>query len=357
MTTETAYDRQRLIPGWRQDRLASATVVVAGVGAVGNEVAKNLALAGVGRLILCDPDTVSVSNLSRTVLFTARDVGRAKAEVAAESLRRLVPAITADPRNADLVSGVGLGELADAGVILGCVDTVRARMQLLGRCALVNAPMVDAGTQPWGGEVRLRASADDPCYACTLTEGQRGQSDLPWSCHEEWETGPEPASIVTAALVAAWAATAAIGLLMEMVPPWHVMSVETSGGAAPIEIARDPGCPYHRPWPDRPEVIPASSASTVAELLATLQPGDDPEGWVELRLPAHCRVCGDRPADADTSRRRCRNCGALLKPVMSLRLRDGDLGSPLSRFGVAPEEILPVRNAEGVLRCVRLSHS
>ena len=66
-----------LIPGWDQRRLAAATVVVIGVGALGNEVAKNLALAGIGRLVLCDPDVVSVSNLSRTVLFGAAGRGGA----------------------------------------------------------------------------------------------------------------------------------------------------------------------------------------------------------------------------------------------------------------------------------------
>ena len=74
--TEDRYARQRLIPQWDQRRLAEATAVIAGVGAVGNEVAKNLALLGVGRLVLCDPDIVARSNLSRTVLFCDGDVGR-----------------------------------------------------------------------------------------------------------------------------------------------------------------------------------------------------------------------------------------------------------------------------------------
>ena len=71
---ERRHHRQQLIPGWDQERLAASTVIVVGVGALGNETAKNLALAGVGRLILCDPDTVSASNLSRTVLFRPEDI-------------------------------------------------------------------------------------------------------------------------------------------------------------------------------------------------------------------------------------------------------------------------------------------
>jgi len=81
------YSRLRLIPWWRQERLASARVLVVGAGALGNEVVKNLALLGVGTTFLIDLDEVEPSNLSRSVLFRARDGGRAKAEVAAEHAR------------------------------------------------------------------------------------------------------------------------------------------------------------------------------------------------------------------------------------------------------------------------------
>jgi molybdopterin-synthase adenylyltransferase len=353
---ETAHDRQRLIPGWRQELLANATVVVAGVGAIGNEIAKNLALAGTGRLILCDQDKVSVSNLNRSVLFTAADVGRAKAQAAAENLHRLAPEVKVEVRTADLVSGVGLGELADAALIVGCVDTLRARMQLLGRCALVNARLVDAGTHPWGGEVRLRVCAEDACHACVLTEGERGRSDLPWSCQEPRPAGPDPASIATTALIAGWATMAALDVLLDRTPAWRILAVHSAGRAEPVQINRDPRCPYHHPWPEPAPRIPVSARSSVADLLAELGPGDEPESWAELPLPARCRVCGDRPA-AKGDLQRCEQCGALLRPVTTTRLRAADPSRLLCGLGVAPEEILSVRGAEGGLRCVRLSRA
>src|SRR5690348_14656367 len=69
------YARQQLIEWWNQERLRNARVLVAGVGALGNEVLKNLALVGVGHLLLIDFDRVEYSNLSRTVLFRENDVG------------------------------------------------------------------------------------------------------------------------------------------------------------------------------------------------------------------------------------------------------------------------------------------
>src|SRR5437588_11469685 len=77
------YGRLRLIPWWRQDRLAAARILVVGAGALGNEVLKNLALLGVGTVYVIDRDVVETSNLSRSVLFRAEDGGRPKAEGAA----------------------------------------------------------------------------------------------------------------------------------------------------------------------------------------------------------------------------------------------------------------------------------
>ncbi|MET8154618.1 ThiF family adenylyltransferase, partial [Actinoplanes sp. NPDC005259] len=106
---EGRYARQSLIPDWDQSRLSAATFVLAGMGALGNEVAKNLALLGAGRLIVCDRDTVATSNLSRSVLFAPDDVGEPKAVVAARALARLAPSTVVSARVGDLINAVGGG--------------------------------------------------------------------------------------------------------------------------------------------------------------------------------------------------------------------------------------------------------
>ena len=74
------FDRFRRIAWWDQERLAAARVVVVGAGALGNEILKNLALLGVGNVVVVDLDYVEHSNLSRSVLYRASDEGRPKAE-------------------------------------------------------------------------------------------------------------------------------------------------------------------------------------------------------------------------------------------------------------------------------------
>ncbi|WP_207765360.1 HesA/MoeB/ThiF family protein [Cuspidothrix issatschenkoi] len=79
---ESRYDRHHLIDWWDQQRLKAAKILVAGAGALGNEVLKNLALVGVGNITVIDFDTVSITNLTRSVLFRESDVGLPKVEIA-----------------------------------------------------------------------------------------------------------------------------------------------------------------------------------------------------------------------------------------------------------------------------------
>ena len=112
------YSRLRLIPWWRQERLAAAKVLVVGAGALGNEVLKNLALIGVGTVIVIDLDAVEPSNLSRSVLFRVQDGGRAKAEVAAQRAGEINPDVTFHPIRGDVITDLGLGLFADVDVVM-----------------------------------------------------------------------------------------------------------------------------------------------------------------------------------------------------------------------------------------------
>ena len=352
------FARQRIIPGWDQPKLAAATVVILGVGALGNEVAKNLALAGVGRLVLCDPDMVSMSNLSRTVLFGPGDPGAPKAVTAAAALRRLAPGLVTEPRVADLVSGVGLGELADADLVIGCVDTIRARVQLLGRCALTGAPLLDGGTSPSGAELRLRVSPHEPCFGCTLTPHQRSASDLPWSCAEPLPGElPQAAAIATTAVAAGWLCAAGLGLLFGQVPSWRLLSLDVSAGrVVPVTATRDPGCPLHRPLDGPPVPSPVSNREMVTEFLATLGPQDEAYAWTCFPMAAVCPRCGaDGEGTGGAAAGRCPRCGTRLREMSSTRLRDAPARATLSGLGVAPEEIIPVSAPDGSLVCYRLA--
>ena len=71
--------------------MKKSSVLIAGIGGLGTEIAKNLAMAGVGTIHLVDMDIIEHSNLSRQILFTDADEGEPKAQIAAKNLRKINP--------------------------------------------------------------------------------------------------------------------------------------------------------------------------------------------------------------------------------------------------------------------------
>ena len=357
--TDERFARQRLISGWRQEALAEATAVIVGMGALGNEVAKNLALAGIGRFLLCDPDTVDRTNLSRTVLFREADVGRLKVEAAAQALGELAPESTVRVRARPLTAGVGLGELRASSIVLGCLDSRRARLELLGRCALADAPLVDGGTGPWSGEVRVRTAAEQPCYGCTLTPQERAAADLPTAYTDLYPQGDLAASVPLTAAVGAWMTLTAVRLLFGEPLPYHGLRVEgLTGSTRPVEFSRTPGCPHHHPLGPVDLRVPVSPEDTVEALLRHLPNGRSADTWASFPASAACLHCGTRAGyDRHSNGRqggRCVECGALIRPARSFHLSDAHPGEFLSGIGVAPGEILPMTGPDGAAGFVQL---
>src|SRR5580704_9224425 len=112
------YSRLRLIPWWDQEKIRATNVLVVGAGALGNEILKNLALLGFLKIVVVDLDIIETSNLSRSVLFRASDVGLSKAAAIARGYTELLPEATVQPMVANVMQDCGLGLFAWADIIL-----------------------------------------------------------------------------------------------------------------------------------------------------------------------------------------------------------------------------------------------
>lgn len=164
------FSRFRLIGWWDQEKLRSARVLVIGAGALGNEILKNLALLGFANIVVVDLDSIEASNLSRSILYRAADVGRRKADVAAEAVTNIFPEARVHPIAANVVHGLGLGLFAWADVVLAGLDNREARLWINRACWKMNKPWIDGAIEGINGVARLFAPGNPPCYECTLGE-------------------------------------------------------------------------------------------------------------------------------------------------------------------------------------------
>jgi molybdopterin/thiamine biosynthesis adenylyltransferase len=355
MSESERFARQVLIPGWNQSSLSRARVVVVGLGALGNEVTRILAMAGVRSFLLCDPDHVERSNLSRTVLFRETHLGRLKVEAAAESLIELSSGVEVATRPLPLVHGVGLAELRDASLVLGCLDSRSARLELAGRCNLVGAKLVDGGTQPWGGEIRLALALNSPCYGCTLSAEERAVADEPWSCLDDTTGPPVGAAVTTSALVGSWMAQFAIRHLMGLDIPAGLLRVDAERGqTGHVPLHRDPECPLHETI-EEAQLIPVTANDRVANLRAILRNGGSVVTWAPFQERVECPSCSfEQSSFGLPAKKPCPRCGSLLRPRTTLELDSAPDGTQLAALGIAPREILAARAPGGEYQFLEL---
>lgn len=342
------FQRHYLIPDWNQEQLTQSHVIVVGMGALGNEVARILAMSGVGNLVICDPDRIEESNLSRTVLFGQTDIGRLKVDAAADSLINLFPGIVVKKRPRPLVHGIGLGELRDASLVLGCLDSRSARLQLAGRCQLIKAAYIDGGTHPWGGEVRPYLDPEGPCFGCSLSEEERAVTDVPWSCLDKVQENPTGSAVPSSALVGTWMGMIAVRFLMGLDCPPGTLRIDGSRGTTMIvKQTRDPQCPMHDPV-GTVNRVDVGSRDTFRELRSALPKGAVPLAWSPVQKHVECPGCAFKEISWRLPENRpCPQCGEALRSRTTLELDEVPGTLKLAHLGIPPREILAVRMQEG----------
>ncbi len=174
MTKETKYEWGEgvftLLSWFKKEKVNNARVLVAGAGALGNEVIKDLTLFGVGHIFVVDFDRIELSNLTRSVLFREEDAyaHRFKADVAAERAMEINPQIKVTPIVGNLFSDVGLALYQSVDVIIGCLDSRLARYQLNRMAMRANKTWIDGSIENLTGVVKVYTPGIS-CYECGLS--------------------------------------------------------------------------------------------------------------------------------------------------------------------------------------------
>jgi len=159
------YDRQFRLEGWSQRIVKSSRILIAGVGGLGCEIAKNLAMLGIGHLDLVDLDVIEHSNLNRQVLFTGAREGDPKAIVAAKKLADINPNITIKGFHTSL-ERLDPSIYKEVDLIIGGLDSMNARLNLNAQAVRFKKPFVDGGVSGYYGHVYTIFPYENACYEC-----------------------------------------------------------------------------------------------------------------------------------------------------------------------------------------------
>lgn len=159
------YDRQFRLEGWSQKLVKNSRVLMVGVGGLGCEIAKNLAMLGVGHIDLVDLDIIEHSNLNRQILFAGAKLGEPKATVAAKKLTEINPNLIIKGYHTSLERlDPALYQAAD--VVVGGLDSMNARLNLNAQCMRFRKPLVDGGVSGYHGHVYTVFPYKNACYEC-----------------------------------------------------------------------------------------------------------------------------------------------------------------------------------------------
>ena len=140
------FSRTELLLGEENiEKLRNTTIMVLGVGGVGSHCIEALARSGVGKLILVDNDTVSLTNINRQAIAFHSTVGKYKTKVMEEQIRDICPqteVITHEmfvlPDNVDEL----FAEKPD--YIIDAIDTVTAKLVLVEKAREYNIPIISS---------------------------------------------------------------------------------------------------------------------------------------------------------------------------------------------------------------------
>ena len=165
---ETATDRLRLILGDEGlARVANATVMVVGCGAVGSFAIESLARTGIGNLIVIDFDTVAPSNINRQLIATHSNIGRPKVDVMRERIADINPHIKVTIFDMFFDNKTTLSIRPD--FVIDAIDTVDSKIAIYRWCKQNKIPFISSmGAARKTDPTKIKIDKISRTFACPL---------------------------------------------------------------------------------------------------------------------------------------------------------------------------------------------
>ncbi|WP_373548896.1 molybdopterin-synthase adenylyltransferase MoeB [Haliscomenobacter sp.] len=166
---EQRYARHLALPDFdvvAQQKLKAAKVLVVGAGGLGSPLLLYLAAAGVGKIGIVDFDTIDLSNLQRQILYTPEDLGKSKAQTAAQRIRALNPHVEVQVYETALNADNALAIIAEYDLVADGTDNFPTRYLVNDACVLTGKINVYASIFRYEGQVSV--------FNFPLPDGKRG---------------------------------------------------------------------------------------------------------------------------------------------------------------------------------------
>jgi len=167
------YARQMLIDGWGEEgqkKLKNSTVFIAGAGGLGSPVSIYLAVAGIGKIIICDFDSVEITNLNRQILHSHTRIGINKALSAKITLTAINPDIEVIPITSKITEENAFELVGDSHIIMDCMDNLETRYILNEVAIKKGIPLVFGAIYGIQGILSFIQPPETPCLRCLFPE-------------------------------------------------------------------------------------------------------------------------------------------------------------------------------------------
>jgi adenylyltransferase/sulfurtransferase len=151
-----------------QTLLGEKRVLVVGCGALGSVISDHLARAGVGYLRIIDRDIVDIENLQRQILYNEKDVGRPKAQAAAEKLKIVNSEIEIEGLVKDLTPKSAEGILEGVDIVLDGTDNLQTRYLINDVCVKNGIPWIYGGAVSTYGMSLNIVPKTTACLTCAF---------------------------------------------------------------------------------------------------------------------------------------------------------------------------------------------
>lgn len=276
-----------LLSWFKLEKVKNARVLVAGAGALGNEVVKNLALFGVGRIYVVDFDRIEITNLTRSICFREEDAfdHAYKANIVAKRAMEINPQIKVIPFVGNLFSEVGFGIYRMVDVVIGCLDSRIARYQLNRLCMRAGKTWIDGSIENLTGVVKVYTPGM-ACYECGLSREEFNHIMLRTGCADVVRSQSSAGRVATTPI------SASIIGAMQVQEALKIIHQDTEGASQfqtlQGKMFRYEGltnstniykfaswkrnCPAHERWEPVIEGKGLSASQTVSDVLAALKP-------------------------------------------------------------------------------------